>query len=460
MRPTLLLFFLWLVSLTNFAQENNSVYYTIDTLIISGNKITHPRIILRELTFKSGDSILRNNLDKELSESRANLLNASIFNFIELDTVVTESPGRIIIKINVVERWYIWPYPVFELADRNFNAWWRAKNLERVNYGTYINIENFRGRKELLRLMLKFGFDKKFSLLYDIPFINNAQTIGLSIEAGFTGNHEVALCTDSTNTVIFYKNEDLFQRRDWYGKLNINYRPAIHEIHSAGIFYQHTTTGDSLHILKPDFWPESKTISMIGIQYRFKADYRDYKHYPLRGKYYDFEGNLTHISEQNHLSYSLEANYRKFWDLNNGWYATAGLYGRISETPYLFNRGLGSDRYFVRAYEYYLIMGQQYFLSRFNLKYNFLPQTTYQIKPIKTPKFGLIHFASFINVFADAGYAGNRSKTLSGHLNNTLLASMGAGLDLITYYDKVLRLEYSINRLGEHGFFVHFMAVL
>ena len=42
------------------------------------------------------------------------------------------------------------------------------------------------------------------------------------------------------------------------------------------------------------------------------------------------------------------------------------------------------------------------------------------------------------------------------NLTNTLLFGRGIGIDYITYYDKLLRIEYGINRLGEKGIFLHF----
>ena len=41
-------------------------------------------------------------------------------------------------------------------------------------------------------------------------------------------------------------------------------------------------------------------------------------------------------------------------------------------------------------------------------------------------------------------------------LNNTFLRSQGMSLDIVTYYDKLIRLEYSRNHLKEWGLFIHF----
>jgi hypothetical protein len=44
---------------------------------------------------------------------------------------------RLILLVDVNERWYTFPVPIFELSDRNFNEWWQNYNhdFRRVNYG-------------------------------------------------------------------------------------------------------------------------------------------------------------------------------------------------------------------------------------------------------------------------------------------------------------------------------------
>jgi hypothetical protein len=36
-----------------------------------------------------------------------------------------------------------------------------------------------------------------------------------------------------------------------------------------------------------------------------------------------------------------------------------------------------------------------------------------------------------------------------------MLYTYGAGFDVVTFYDLVLRFEYSVNQLGEKGLFFH-----
>ena len=64
----------------------------------------------------------------------------------------------------------------------------------------------------------------------------------------------------------------------------------------------------------------------------------------------------------------------------------------------------------------------------------------------------------YLNIFSDIAYVEDNQFQLNNSLSNELLFGSGIGLDLVTYYDKVLRLEYSMNKMKETGFFVHFIA--
>lgn len=92
--------------------------------MIIGNKKTKSSIILRELPFNRNDAVA--NIDSLLGRSKENLMNIGLFNFVDIN-YIKEDAKTVLIYINVSERWYLWPMPVFELADRNFNEWAQKK---------------------------------------------------------------------------------------------------------------------------------------------------------------------------------------------------------------------------------------------------------------------------------------------------------------------------------------------
>jgi hypothetical protein len=56
------------------------------------------------------------------------------------------------------------------------------------------------------------------------------------------------------------------------------------------------------------------------------------------------------------------------------------------------------------------------------------------------------------------GYASDQQNYRTNPLANQLLWGTGLGIDFITYYDLVVRFEYTLNKQGEHGFFINLVA--
>ncbi len=158
----------------------------------------------------------------------------------------------------------------------------------------------------------------------------------------------------------------------------------------------------------------------------------------------------------------IKANVRKYINLKGRLYFATGLTGKISpfwHQPYYYQRGLGYGREFVRGYEYYVIDGMHYALLKNNLKFNLVPTRVQNFNFIPSEKFSKLFWALYLNVFADFAYVSDTRQNVFNPLSNELIMGYGIGLDLVTYYDFVVRFEYSFNikGKGESGFFIHFM---
>ncbi|MBL7837735.1 MAG: hypothetical protein JNM67_09475, partial [Bacteroidetes bacterium] len=116
---SILVVFITFISSCLHAQTLDSVF-KVEKIDIIGNRRTKSSIILRELTFAEGDTILNWNYHAE--QSRKQLINLFLFNEIKL------SHDSGIVKVIVTERWYLWPIPILDYADRNFNQWWLTKD--------------------------------------------------------------------------------------------------------------------------------------------------------------------------------------------------------------------------------------------------------------------------------------------------------------------------------------------
>ncbi len=448
---------------TAISDTLTNIRYHIASITLEGNQKTRDRTILEDLTFADGDTLSLQDLDRHLSQSRINLINTALFlnHQVKLEYRLTP-PTEIHIFISVKERWYLWPEPILQNAERNFNTWVQERNMAKLNYGIELIKENFRGRNERLTAVLRFGYDEKYEVTYQKPASGKSKTLGFAIGAGFSGNHEVAWKTEKDRLVFIRTDQYILTQQYLFAQLNL--RPTLYHYHTFRLTASGYRSNDTLHKLNHTFtWNGAASFRQIDFQYLLKADRRDHAAYPLSGHYFDIEwmqfGVLSSVKRTGSFGF-LRSNIRKYACITDHFYYAAGITGKVStkkQQPFLFERGLGYGREFVRGYEYNVINGAHFILVKQNLKYALVPSRKIHVGFLPHEKFRDGWFAVYLNIFADGGYVSG-----SGQDDNTLvnrwIGGMGLGLDLVTYYDKVVRFEVAINDMGRTGLYVHFVA--
>lgn len=118
---------------------------TVKSIEIIGNKRTKNRVILEELTFKTGEILSEFDIDK----SRQNLMNLELFSKVRIDKIEAENKRDIKIKVYVKEKWSILPLPVASrhsdgdlklgLQYEDFNLGGRAHYLKARYYKKWAN---------------------------------------------------------------------------------------------------------------------------------------------------------------------------------------------------------------------------------------------------------------------------------------------------------------------------------
>jgi outer membrane protein assembly factor BamA len=439
--------------------QTDSLNSRIGNITILGNKITKDRIIHRELTFKLGDPVDTTTMQALFKRSEENLFNTSLFNSVHITYVIEADVVNVFIV--VTERWYVFPLPIFEIQERNFNVWWQTKDWSRIVYGGLLNWNNFRGRNEQLSITLRLGYTQRISFYYAIPYINRKQKGGLAFGFAYSRNHQSSVNTIDNKT-IYYKSEEQFSKKEIGGSIAYTYRPSLYNTHVFELGYRHSSVMDSVVLLNNDYFtPGSDAINYSILRYFFKKDHRDIAYYPLKGYYYDFEiakNGLPFLDDDIDLTI-FAARYKKFWKLNQKFYFGTGISGKYTaggQIPYYLSRGLGYGKEFIRGYEYYVMDGQDYLLLKNTFKFELLPQKEIHAGFIPLKKFATIPFAFYLNLYSDIGYVRDKVSQEHNPLTDSWQIGYGAGIDLVTYYDMVFRFEYSWNKLGESGFFIHF----
>jgi len=443
-------------------QTKDSIPRTVADIIVIGNKITKPSVVLRELTFHKNDTLNPLVVDETFSRSEENLMNTSLFNSAHVTSIINDQK-TITVYVIVTERWYIFPFPIFEIVGRNFNEWWRTKDYSKINYGGVITWNNFRGRNETIGMTLRLGYTQRISFFYNIPFISKKQKSGLSFAFAYLRSHETAY-ENFNNDIVFYKDENKMSHRDISGSIQYTYRKGLYETHILEFAGKKADAEDTIIALNPDFFSHNKSSEKyFSLRYIYKFEHRDLVAYPLHGYYMDFEAakiGFTTFKDDVGFSYAA-ASYKRYWQLSRKFYFSSSINGKISDSnpqPFYNIGGLGFGTTYLRGYEYYVVLGENYGLLKTNLKFELLPTHIVHAGFVPLEKFATIPYAFYFNLYADAGYSEDHLYSKDNNLSNSWLYSGGAGIDFVTYYDLVFRLEYSVNRFGESGIFLHFSA--
>ena len=446
------------ISESDSVQQN----FVIGDISIVGNRTTKRHIILRELTFQPGERISSSTLQKHLIDSKNNLQNTSLFNFITINTL-TEG-NAINVVIIVTERWYLWPVVTFELAETNFNSWWENKDFSRINYGLGVRKDNFRGRNEKLTLNFQFGFTEKISIGYSVPYINKARKLGFSIGFDYGQNHEVNYLSEA-NKRLFYKDIDDYMKKNYKGSMSFEYRPRIRARHGINFEFFHVQIDDTIRSFNANYLEEGKTLSeYLAITYRFSKDNRDNKNYALDGNYFGFAVSQIGLGILNPDISLLRVGiqYKQFVPLAKRHFLAAS--GRVMLSPddfqpYYLQPGLGySDKTTIRSYELYVIDGHQWGIGKIQYRFQLIQPREKEFGFIPVNKFKRVHYAAYLGWFADVGYSTDNDVIPVNDLANEINYGTGVSLDFVTFYDIVYRTEFSVNKLGESGIFLHFVA--
>ena len=437
-------------------------FLLINRVFIIGNRLTRDQIILRELTLKPGDLIYNLDLPGILDLDKKKLINTRLFNTVEIRTM--ELPeNKVDLVINLNERWYTFPSPIFELSDRNFNEWWQNYNhdFKHVNYGLRLYQFNMRGRNETLRFIAQYGFQRRFELMYRFPYIDKKQKHGITIDLGF---HETKnLAYETRDHKYEFAQSDQFLRNERRAGLTYSYRNSFYKTHSFQLEFRNIhlnqividSNANYIHgeLLKQEYPSAS---------YTFNSDHRDVSAYPLKGNQFQFliaQYGLGLSEDLNKFETSVL--YSQYFDLKKEYYLSnnfVAYYSQPNNIPYTNFGVLGQRKQFVRGYELYVVEGPSYFLNKTTFK-KLIFSRKYHWNLMPAQQFRYMPVAIYLKTYADLGYVKNypyyEERGLNTMLSDKVLFGTGSGVDVVGFYDIVLRFEYSVNAEGEHGFFFH-----
>ncbi|MEP7266057.1 MAG: BamA/TamA family outer membrane protein [Saprospiraceae bacterium] len=455
--------FLFILTLITVSINAQSLF--IDSILYEGNTKTKNYIIRRELNFKENDTISLAGLTQKFNQNRSRILNTGLFKdvYLNIKSWNTES-NHISILIKVQEAWYIYPIPIFELADRNFNVWWDQFNgsLKRVNLGIKFIHSNLTGQADALKITLQGGYSTKIDLEYSWPFWGLNRNWRFTSKIFYAQNKESYFNTVE-NQLAFYKSAD-----DDYSLHRMRFNTGLENRISLQLFQRleleyssNKTSNEISKVLNPDFFLNNKASqNFLSLKYQIRYDDRDLKYYPGTGHLAELniiKEGLGNEKDLNTLYTNITLQQFIPWSKKHNAGIMIRAKGSIirDQIPYYNSRALGYGENYLKGYEYYVVDGLDYFFLKFRERFVFydkkvtlFPKSKFGIKS-KPVKLG-------ISAHASTGYVNNVYYSENNSFGNRWLYSSGLSLECLLSNTSFIQLDWSVNHLKQSGFFLHF----
>ena len=459
-RKYLLVIFPLFLSLPVLAQNTPSTPPCIvGRIIVKGNKKTKNYIVLRELSFKPGDTLTISDLVKGFRSAHDRLINTHLFN--EVVIFLKDFQGYVAeVEIDVKERWYIFPLPYFKPVDRNFSAWAQKDySLSRVNYGAKFTHYNFTGRNDNLTAWLITGYTRQFELYYNQPYADAALKHGFGFGFTYAELKEVDALTVG-NTQYFVNSDTIpyagkYLSHQFSVSARYFYRPRLKVRHTVNASVVTASVDSAVTVYNPHYFDNGRRrVVYPELIYTFNYTDVDYVSYPLNGIIFETAFTKRGVDRDMNLWQLSTRLTRSFPLARKWWFGVQNI--NVLKLPLnqpFYNQGLiGYGDLYLRGLDRYVVDGTAGIVLKNTL---FRELLNLNIPVSRTGgSHDHIPLRIYATAFSDYGYAYNRDFKANS-LVNRMLYTAGFGIDIVTFYDLSFKFDYGFNQLGQNGLFLH-----
>lgn len=438
--------------------SGQNTYVIIRNIDISGNDKTAENVVLRELDFKIGDTISFTSLSERMYINNARLESKKIFNKSNINIKNWNNDTNYVdVHITLQENWFIYPYPILELADRNFNVWRTEYNysFNRLNYGIGLKHINFTGMDDRLVIKMHGGYSSKVDVSYEYPYL--LKSWGLSSNFSYTNNKEFGYISKD-NILKFYKDEN---EHTLLRQLKTSI--AIHNRSSSTIFqrmsvgYINAKLDDVFDItLNPNYFaPNKKKLSLFFLEYLLKVDKTTYPLYPVNGIRGEFSIKHEGFRSDAQITSSVLVLETYSPIIKNVFLSNSLRFKynfQSKPIPYYLYKGIGYEKNTIMGYQLYVMEAKDFVIVNNAITYQFLDKdfTLMQWVP---RQFKTFNVKAFLSAKFDVGYANDPYFGYLNPLSNTLQYGYGLGLDVVPFNISTFSAILGFNKLGERSWF-------
>ncbi|MBS4028552.1 MAG: hypothetical protein KGZ58_07935 [Ignavibacteriales bacterium] len=397
----------------------------IRNITISGNEKTEEYVIRRELTFTNGDT-LKAGL---LAYNKNRIYSLGLFNKVELLPQPIENDS-VDLEISVVERWYIFPFPLFGIYEGDW---------DKIFYGGGIIHSNFRGRNEKLVGSFTLGYNPSFNLYYFNPLLKEQPDIFWESQIFIKRVH--------SKNILSLSRGNEYDEKHYTLSSNIGRRFDLFRRVSIGGEYNSVTVTP----YKP-----GRTYSTNGkdnyftVKANYSYDTRDLANYTLYGVW--FRSSIAKVGlTATGVNFTRGAmDYRRFipMKLDSNYSVTLAM--RLFST---FSDGNNLPQYEhvffgyserLRGYFNTIFEGDNLAGASMEFRFPLLQPKIYHLSFVPVTQFSLARFGLYFALFGNIGAVQYQPLKLNEFV---FAKGYGAGLHFILPYDFVLRTEFALNEL-------------
>jgi len=395
----------------------------IESILFVGNDHTHEEILTREMRLREGDPYDA----RAAEEDRQRIENLGLFTRVELQLL--PGAGGVVLLYILSERWYVFPYPLLFIHDRDWS---------KFSYGAAVRHDNFRGRAVTVSGNFWLGYNPSASLSYTNPWIHSRHRLALNAQLNYSHVENLSPAVSD------------FTERHLSAAVSLGKRLGSDTRVSAGLGYREVHLPPELELTR-----SAGGTDRIGqISAAVNYDSRDYSPWPGRGWYADAGVALKLVAAESDYLFVV-GDVRRYQPLPGGGILAGRLRvdwssGRLP----LYNRlYLGySER--VRGHFNEVVEGDGRVVAGAALRWPLLKRRYFNLTDEDEgylDYFRNLPFALHAELFYDAGLIAGGSWSRA---EQRRLGGFGAGLALQLPYVELLRFERAWNLAGRGEYII------
>lgn len=405
------------VSLSSSDLYTQDLY--VDTVIVSGNKTTKDYIILREMELKPGVKIT----EEAMQFDKSRIYSLGLFTRVDIYFgTISDNKATLIVEVN--ERWFLFPFPILGIKDRDWSKFY---------YGLGVYHTNFRGRNERVSFSFALGYDPWVRAAYQNPVLDREQNLFLETEFSYSKIKNKSLVAQEAG--------QNFDELHYAGSVALGKRLSL---------YHNIWTSVGYEVLEVSENSVGRTISSDGkdrsltLGFGVTHDTRDLREYAQEGTYAAMSW-IKHGIGESAVDYTrFTADFRRYMPLYFDMTLAWRLFTSIASGPIIPYYG---HVYFgygerIRGHFTEISEGDNIFGGSVELRLPIIKPRYLEWEDAPYPEIAILKYGLFFTVFADAGSTWYKEEN---PLKRTLTSGYGVGLNFLLPYSVVLRTEFAVD---------------